>query len=393
MGDRAIQPVKAARRTVLKHAVALGVGAAVGPWVITSGARAAAGEVNVLMWEDSLPPGFLQAFTADTGMKINHTPVNSNREILTKMKATNGRGFDICSPTNMHSPQWANLDLLQPFDYTRLKNLRNVNPKMLQVGEQEWNFDAKGSHWLPHIWATEGVAWRTDLWNPPREGAIPSYGDCWQPDVQGKTMMRPHSGMLGAGLYLESVGALEPGAMRRSYNDEKTMRDTWQAVTEFCIKNKAQIKFFWIDPASQKNALLSNDVYLGQAWDSPIIDLMNAGEAVQYRAPLEGALAWVDGLSLSAKAPDLDAAYAFVDYCLLAKPAGMSIDGGGESGHGGHGYNSAIVGAEKYATPQYARTFGSIFPGDSLADLWLWPAEPQWYIDIRTEFRDEFFNA
>ncbi len=393
MTDSTSQPKQLSRRRLLHHTAAVGVGAALGPWIISSRARAADGEVNVLMWTDSLPPGFLQAFTADTGIKVNHTPVGSNREILTKMKATSGRGFDICSPSNMHSPQWATLDLLQPIDPARLKNFRNLRAEMREFGEQEWNFNDQGPHWLPHIWATEGVAWRTDLWEPPRESEIPSYGDCWQPDVEGKVMLRPHSGMLGAGLYLESSGTLEAGAMRRAYNDEKSMRDTWQVVTDFCVKNKKQIKFFWNDPASQKRALLSNDIHLGQTWDRPIIELMDEGQAVQYRAPLEGALAWVDGLAVSSKAPDLDAVYAFLDYCLQPEPAGKSIDGGGDAAYGGHGYNSAVVGAEEHATTEYRRTFASTYPDGTLDNLWLWPPEPEWYIDVRTEFRDEFFNA
>src|SRR5690606_41272090 len=66
-----------------------------------------------------------------------------------------GRGVDICSPTNMRSRQWIELGLLQPFDSGRIPNLANVNPAMLKVGDEEWNFEGKGSHWLPHIWGTE----------------------------------------------------------------------------------------------------------------------------------------------------------------------------------------------------------------------------------------------
>lgn len=392
MNNRAVHPVKITRRQALQ-CIGVTVGTAVGPWVISSRARAENSEVNVLMWADSLPAGFLQAFTAETGIKINHTAVNSNREILTKMKATGGRGFDVCGPSSIHSPQWASLDLLQPIDPGRLKNFGNLHAGMLQVGEQEWNFDEKGLHWLPHVWGTEGVAWRTDFWKPPREGEVPSYGDCWQPDVEGKVMLRPHSGMLGAGLYLETGGTLEPGAMRRAYTDEKTMRSTWQVVTDFCIKNKTQIKFFWNDPASQKSGLLGNEVHVGQVWDRPIIELMNDGKAVQYRAPVEGALTWVDGLSISSKAPDLDAVYAFVDYCLRPEAAGKAIDGGGDTSYGGHGYNSAVVGAEEHATTAYRGTFSAVYPAGAIDNLWFWAPEPQWYIDIRTEFRDKFFNA
>ena len=382
------------RRAVLKGTAAAGAAAAVGPWIISPKALASSGEVNVLMWSDYLPPGFIGAFENKTGVKINYTGIGSNEEIINKMKATKGRGIDLCSPTNMRSLQWVELGLLQPFDYGKIKNVGNVNPAMLKVGDEEWNFGGKGSHWLPHIWGTEGVAWRTDLWSPPRAGQMPSYGDVWQPDVKGKTMMRPHSGMLGAGLYLETTGKLAPGAMKKAYNDEDTMRKTWEVVTAFCIKNKDQLKLFWNDADTQKNGLLNEGVLVGQTWDGPPITLMNDGEPVQYRAPVEGSLAWVDGMALSQGAGDMDAIYAFLDFCYEPEPAGMSIDGGSEgAAWGGHGYNSAVLGADKFASPAYAKTFASVYPGDSLSNLWPWPKEPQWYADVRTEFRNKFVNA
>ena len=394
MNKQSGKPAAVTRRSALKGMAAAGV-AATGPWVVSSNVLAAAGQVNILMWSDYLPPGFLKSFEAKTGIKVNYTGIGSNEEIITKMKATKGRGVDLCSPTNMRSPQWVELDLLQAFDYGRIKNLGNVNPAMLKVGDSEWNFGGKGSHWLPHIWGTEGVAWRTDLWAPPRADEVPSYGDIWQADVKGKTMMRPHSGMLGAGLYLETTGVLEPGAMKRAYDDEKTMRATWQKVTDFCIENKAQVKLFWNDADTQKNGLLNEGVLVGQTWDGPPISMMQDGEAVQYRAPAEGSLAWVDGMALSAAAEDLDAVYAFLDYCFEPEPAGKSIDGGseGKAAYGGHGYNSAVLGADKHASAQYAEVFASVYPGNSLANLWPWPKEPQWYADVRTEYRNKFVNA
>jgi spermidine/putrescine transport system substrate-binding protein len=381
------------RRGFLKGGAALGAAAAVGPWIISPKALASSGEVNVLMWSDYLPPGFLKAFKEKTGITINYTGIGSNEEIINKMKATKGRGFDIVSPTNMRSPQWVELGMLQPFDYDRIKNLGNVNPSMVLVGNEEWNFGDKGSHWLPHIWGTEGVAWRTDLWTPPRAGEVPSYGDIWQEDVKGKTMMRPHSGMLGAGLYLETSGVLEPGDMKRAYEDEDNMRRVWTVVTDFCIKNKEQVKLFWNDADSQKNGFLNEGVLVGQTWDGPPITMMNAGDPVQYRAPVEGSLAWVDGMALSAAADNIDEVYAFLDFCYDPDPAGKSIDGGDDPSWGGHGYNSAVLGADKFASPQYAAVFGSVYPGDALAKLWPWPKEPQWYADVRTEYRNKFVNA
>ena len=370
------------RRSFLKGAAA-GTAAAAGPWVISPKALASSGELNVLMWSDYLPPTWIEAFESKTGIKLNYTGIGSNEEIINTMKANKGRGVDICSPTNMRSLQWVELGLLQPFDYSRIPNLSNVNPAMLKVGDEEWNFGGKGSHWLPHIWGTEAVAWRTDLYTPP--GGVPSYGNIWAEDVAGKTMIRPHSGMLGAGLYLETTGELEPGDMKRAYSDEQVMRQIWQKVTDFCIANKSQIKLFWNDADSQKNGFMNDGVLVGQTWDGPPLALKTQGEPVTYQAPKEGALAWVDGMSLSAAAENMDAVYAFIDFCYLPEPAGKAIDD--------HGYNSAVLGADKFAGDQYKKNFSEAYPGDALANLWPWPKEPQWYADVRTEYRNKFVSA
>ena len=89
------------RRRFVKSTAVASTAAAVGPGGIRSEVLAAAGQVNVLMWSDYLPPGFLKAFTDNTGIAVNYTGIGSNEEILNQMKATQGKGFDICSPTNM----------------------------------------------------------------------------------------------------------------------------------------------------------------------------------------------------------------------------------------------------------------------------------------------------
>ncbi len=376
------ETINKTRRTALKGSALAAGAAAVGPWVVSSKALGA-GEVNVMLWSDYLPESFLAEFTAATGIKVNHIGIGSNEDIINKMKATKGRDIDICSPTNNRSGQWVDLDLLQPFDYGRISNLGNVNSAMLKIGDTEWDFGGKGSHWLPHIWGTEGVGWRTDLYEPP--GGTPSYGNIWQPEVEGKTMIRPHSGMLGAGLYMETIGELEPGDVWKAYRSEKAMRPVWQKITDFCIAHKSQIKLFWNSADEQKNGFLNDGVVVGQTWDGPPLTMKTEGEPVAYQAPKEGSMAWVDGMSLSAAAENLDETYEFINFCYQPEPAGKAIDK--------HGYNSAVLGADKYAGDTYKKNFAEAYPGDALGNLNPWPAEAQWYADVRTEYRNKFVNA
>ncbi len=372
---------KLSRRTVLRGAAATGAVLAA-PAIISRRALASSGEINVLMWSDYLPPEFIEGFKADTGITINHTGVGSNEEIINKMKATKGRGFDLVSPTNMRSPQWIELGLLQPFDMSKV-NTSTLNPAMVNVGETEWNFEGKGSHWLPQLWGTEAVAWRTDLWQP--EGGVPSYGDIWSPEMKGKTMGRPHSMMVGAGLYLETTGELAPGSMRKAYDSEEVMRPIWEKVTKFCIENKEQVKLFWNDADSQKNGLLNDGVVIGQTWDGPILAMKTAGEPVTYQAPKEGALAWVDGIAVPIGAENMDEIYAFLEYSFRPENGGLTADK--------TGYNSAVLGADQHISAASKKNFAEAYPGDALTNLFPWPKEPQWYADVRTEYRNKFVNA
>jgi spermidine/putrescine transport system substrate-binding protein len=379
------QPLKPAtgvgRRRFLQTTSVAGAAIAA-PAIISPKALASSGEINIMMWSDYLPDSFRESFTAATGIQINFTGIGSNEEIINQMRTTRGRGFDLISPTMNRAPLWADLELLQPIDMNRVP-VDKVNPNMLAQGSQIWNLNDKGPHWVPHIWGTEGIAWRTDLWSP--EGEFPSYGDVWVDENAGKTMGRGHSMMLGAGLYLERIGELAPGSMWQAYLDQDDMRETWGKLTEFCISKKSNIRLIWNDADTQRNGLMNEGVVVGQTWDGPPMALKTAGEPVMYRAPIEGAMAWVDGMSIPIGAENMDQVYAFIAHCYEAEPAGRAIDT--------HGYNSPVIGAEQFANEAYARNFADAYPGDALANLNPWPAETPWYADIRAEYVNRFLAA
>lgn len=369
------------RRNVLKTATAVGAFTVAGPAIVKN-AFSSSGELNILMWSDYLPEPFIADFAKETGIKINYTGIGSNEEIINKMKANKGQGFDIVSPTNNQGLEWGPLELLQPWDMGRVP-VDKVSPTMAAIGTKDWDFEGKGSHWLPHIWGTEGIAWRTDKWAPA--GAAPSYGDVWADENAGKTMGRPHSMMLCAGLYMETIGALNPGDMWKAYESEETMRPIWEKVTDWCIARKKNIKLLWNDADTQKNGLLNEGVIVGQTWDGPPMSLKTAGDPIMYQAPVEGAMAWVDGMSLPIGAKNMDQVYEFIKFSYDAKNAGKAIDS--------HGYNSPVLGADQYAGDAYKKNFADAYPGDSLDNLNPWPPQAPWYAAVRTEYVNKFKSS
>jgi spermidine/putrescine transport system substrate-binding protein len=371
------------RRAVLKTGAVAGASALASP-ALVSKAFASSGEMTLMDWSDYWPQEMLDAFTKETGITVNYIGIGSNEELINKMKASQGAGADLIGPTNNRNLQWGPLDLLQPFDMSRIP-IDQANPAMAKIGPTGWDFDGKGNTWIPHIWGTEGMAWRTDMWTPENADGVPSYGAVWEDRNAGKTMLRAHSGMLGAGLYRERIGEQEPGSMWAAYKDEETFRKVWGPLTDWCISKKPNIKLIWNDADSQKNGLMNDGVVVGQAWDGPPLSLKTAGEPVTYQAPVEGAMAWVDGLAMPKGATNIDQAYELIKFAYSPENAGKAIDK--------HGYNSPIIGADKFASAQYAKNFAEAYPGDALANLNPWPAEPPWYADVRTEFVNKFVSA
>jgi spermidine/putrescine transport system substrate-binding protein len=377
--NKTLKSAKVSRRSVLKGAAATGAAAAIGPWYIPN--AFAAPVVNVLMWGEYLPDSVVADFKAKTGITVNHTKIGDNGEIISKMKAGGGAGYDLASPTNMRALQWADLGVLAPFDMNRI-NTSAVNPGMLAVGERDWNFGGKGSHWVPQLWGTESISWRTDKWQPD---GLPSFGDIWEPNpgIDGAFMMgRTYSMMTGCGIWMHHQGKMD---FWSSYNDEDTMRKNWETITDYCISKKGNLVKFWSGADPQKQGFTSDGVVVGQTWDGPIAAMMKAGEPVAYQTTDEGALAWIDGITMSAKAENIDEAYELINYSFTPEVGGQTVNE--------IGYNSAVNGASDHYSDETKALAKAIYPGDTSTKLNPWPPEPPWYADARAEYANKFETA
>ena len=197
------------------------------------GARGPPGRSTSSCGRITCPPAFSKSFEEKTGIKVNYPGIGSNEEIINKMKATKGRGFDLMQPRQTCArSQWvpAGADSALRHESAASSNLGSVNGAMLQIGEVEWELRGEvGSHWLPHIWGTEGDRLADgSMGAAARMRDIPSYGNIWQPEVvKGKTMMPPPLGNAGRGsLHGDSpeLARAEGDMLARLRRAEDTMR-------------------------------------------------------------------------------------------------------------------------------------------------------------------------
>ena len=99
---------------------------------------------------------------------------------------------------------------------------------------------------------------------------------------------------------------------------------------------------------------IKESLVVGQTWDGPIAAMMKSGEPVAYQTTKEGALAWVDGITMSAKAENRDEAYELINYSFTPEVGGLTINE--------IGYNSAVIGASDHYTAETKALSQAIYP-------------------------------
>lgn len=369
------------RRSLLKASAVIGAVGLAGPLYVKH-ALSSSGELNLLMWSDEFPDPVIPNFEKQTGIKVNSTPFSQNEEQINKLQATGGEGFDLCQPTRDRAPQFKDLAVLAPYDMNRVKNVGNLLPSMLEGSTSVWTWD-DGLYHLPHCWGTEAISWRTDLWKG--DPATLNFGSLWEDGVKGHVQGRPHSLLLGIGLWMDGTGKLPTNRMLDAFKDEDSMKKIYDQILPFAIEHKPWIKQFWDSADNTKSGLMENDVWIGQTWDGPVLSLKKDGKPVSYQAPKEGAITWIDGLSLIKAAKNLDQVYAFLEYLQTPEASAAVAEGSG--------YNPVVTGADAFLSAGAKKNFQEAYPGDALKNLWQRPPEPSWFGEIRTQYADKYKSA
>src|SRR5262245_10817170 len=109
------------------------------------------GQVNVYNWSDYIAEDQLKIFARNTGIKVNYTTYDTNEILDAKLRA--GRsGYDVVVPTA--SPflvRQLAAGIYQPIDKAKLKNLGNLDPKIMA---ELAKYDPGNTHAIPWMWGT-----------------------------------------------------------------------------------------------------------------------------------------------------------------------------------------------------------------------------------------------
>ena len=128
-----------------------------GLW-LAAGAAAAQEKLVISNWDAYMPPDLLERFQAATGIEAEVAVHATNEEIMGKVTASGGKGFDVLFVSSPFAEALHQLGLTAPIDHAQVPNLKNLYPEAQQLAHDPGN-----SFSVPYTWGTTGLCWRSDL--------------------------------------------------------------------------------------------------------------------------------------------------------------------------------------------------------------------------------------
>lgn len=108
--------------------------------------------LNIFAWGDILEPAVIADFEQATGIKVHLSYYSSNEELIVKLKATGGEGYDLIIPSDYAVSILVQEELLKPLDRSKLHFWSELNPLLL--GHK---FDPDNRYSIPFIWELYGI--------------------------------------------------------------------------------------------------------------------------------------------------------------------------------------------------------------------------------------------
>ena len=267
--------------------------------------------VNVYNWTDYIDPKVLDAFTKETGIRVQYDVYDSLETLEGKMLA--GRsGYDIIMPTS--EPTFSRLiaaKALQPLDKARIPNLAGLDPKLMSRVAAS---DPGNQYGAIYLWGTIGLGEVPDLIKPLLADAPL---DSW--DLLLKPEYARQLAPCGITLMDSAIDTIPSVLKYLGRDPESTKTEDLADVEKTLMAIRPYIRTFVSGGAVE--ALAAGQVCLSMTYSGDVIQAqMRAREAkqrpVRYSAPKEFAQLAFDVMAVPADAPHAADAMTLINYLL-----------------------------------------------------------------------------
>lgn len=288
----------------------LAIGAA---FVLALGAAEAAEDkvVHVYNWSDYIDTSVLEAFEAETGIKVVYDTYDSNDTLETKL-LTGKTGYDVVVPSSHFLARQVKAGVFMKLDKSKLPNWKNLDTAIL---ERVAIWDEGNAHAVPYMWGTTGFAYNVKkIKERMPDAPIDSFRMVFDPDVVSK--------FKDCGVYLMDEVDEVHQVVLNYLGEDGNSHDTKVLAKVVPVLKSVRPYVTKFHNSAQIDALANGDICLTMGYSGDMLQARNRaieaknGVEIEYVIPKEGTLMWFDMMAIPADAPHPNNAHAFIDFLM-----------------------------------------------------------------------------
>lgn len=108
--------------------------------------------IDVFVWGDYFDPKMISRFEKEHQIKVILHYYSSNEEMMLKLRAHKGKGYDLVVPSDYAVQILIKENLLQPIDYSKVDFMHKITPILLNHP-----FDPGNRFSIPNLWEIYGI--------------------------------------------------------------------------------------------------------------------------------------------------------------------------------------------------------------------------------------------
>jgi spermidine/putrescine transport system substrate-binding protein len=260
----------------------------------------------IFTWANYTDDSLTDAFTERTGIKVRVDRFDSNETMLAKMQAGGGAAYSIIYPSDYMVTEMIDLGLLQTLDHSRLQGLENLLPNWADPA-----YDSNNAHSIPFSWGTTGLLYNRE--------AVPGTPTDWSYLWENQQALSGQISLLDD--MRETIGAVLKG-LGYSYNS--TNPGELEAAYNTLLELKPHLAAF--KSSGFEDEILGGDLNVVMSYSSDAIPVTLEDDRMEYMIPASGASLWTDTMVIPVSAPNVDAAYQWLNFLLEPEVAKAAVE-------------------------------------------------------------------
>jgi spermidine/putrescine-binding protein len=270
-----------------------------------AGSSALGGVINFIGYDGEDALGVAKPFFDANGIKMQSTYLADSNEALTKFQ-TGGRGqMDMMA--NNHNVMRKVLtavpavEFMAPLDMDRLANAAGLFPALKQA---PWVAKDGQTYSIPLVWGDEPIVFDPKKW----PSMPPKYTDFADPKYKGEIVLSDN-GNSNIWLFSKSLGFGDP-------TPNRITQAQLDQVVAAMLDVKPNVVTIAKSLGDQADVMIRGDASIGLAgWAYQITIAKNKGVTLASESPsVDGTYYWCDSYAIFPDAPNVDNAYAFINY-------------------------------------------------------------------------------